>query len=127
MSLPSGRLPVLVLVMLLVSVAVQSQEFIGVPLWRVVTSEEGSSEETLSDTEMRESLVVIQQTENGDYIWLTRNNTELLRNASGIYVTYLAPSGAGYVKINTLNGQFIEHVHQGLTTYTYYWIELRDE
>lgn len=104
-----------------------SDDFMGVPYIKITTSEEGVSEGILTKEEMRENFVAIKEASDGLYVWLTRNNTILEKNENGIYIIYNAVSGVGYVKINTLNGQFIEHVHHGLRTIIYYGIELKNE
>ena len=68
------------------------------------------------------------------YYWTTRENTEMVKRVSGAYVTYLARSGSGYVriiredmkKIISLPGDpnakfdYVEHLLIGLNSITYY-------
>ena len=112
---------------MLISVSCFGQEFIGVPVTRIVTSEDGATQTRLSDAEMQENFVLILQDDDGEYIWATRNSTVLLKSTSGVYILYYAHNGAGYVKVNSLNGQYVEHVHNGLTTITYYGVQISDE
>ncbi|MDC7228384.1 MAG: hypothetical protein PQJ61_16595 [Spirochaetales bacterium] len=110
-----------------ISILGYSENFFGVPILKIISSEEGASQATLTDEEMRENVVFIEQNAMGEYIWITRNNTVLNKIESGIYIIFNANNGVGYVKVNSLNGQFIEHVHSGLMTITYYGVEIKDE
>ncbi len=57
---------------------------------------------------------------NGQYYWETRKNTILAKSSSGIYDNYI--SSSGYVKVENAgeNKAYIEHVHLGLATMTYW-------
>ncbi len=45
-----------------------------------------------------EYKVIIQQ-ENGNYYWNTRNNIQLIKKESGVYITFIAINGAGYIRV----------------------------
>jgi hypothetical protein len=34
----------------------------------------------------------------------------------------VSPVGAGYIKVSTMDNTYIEHIHQGLNTLTYWGI-----
>lgn len=75
---------------------------------------------------------------NGKYYWSTRENTELIRTESGAYTTYIAVNGSGYIRINNIpfdkrikfidykDLDYMEHMLQFLTTYTYYGNKIMD-
>jgi hypothetical protein len=44
----------------------------------------------------------------------------LILNSSGIFLILTANNGAGYIKLNTVTDTYIEHLHLGLVTITYY-------
>lgn len=70
----------------------------------------------------------------GKYHWATRGNKELVRHASGAFVTYVATDGSGYVRIidPSVKGSaalmspteakfdYVEHLLIGLRSVTYY-------
>lgn len=71
---------------------------------------------------------------DGKYYWATRENREMLRIASGAYITYVAINGAGYVRVldpkfksaaglvseTEVRFDYVEHILQGLVSVTYY-------
>ena len=68
------------------------------------------------------------------YYWASRENTELVRIDSGAFTTYVALSGAGYVRVirpeqkqaaalaspTEASFDYVEHVVVGLRSITYY-------
>ncbi len=68
------------------------------------------------------------------YFWTSRDNLELFRSEEGIFVTFFATNGAGYVRVIKANERignsalskmdenfdYVEHVILGLRGYTYY-------
>lgn len=68
------------------------------------------------------------------YFWASRQNTKLIRIESGAFITYVAPNGAGYVRVinpalksaaalmSETEGMFdyVEHALIGLRSVTYY-------
>lgn len=46
----------------------------------------------------REFVVKIVRSGNG-YIWASRDNVPMVRHESGAYVTYVATTGSGYVRV----------------------------
>jgi hypothetical protein len=69
-----------------------------------------------------------------DFYWASRENVPMVRIEKGAFVTYLAVTGAGYVKVikpemkaaASLLGEteaefdYVEHLTQGLASVTYY-------
>ena len=96
----------------------------GIPSQRVDAGPSGVSEHDLSGADALSAAVVIDR--QGDrYVWSSRDGSELVRRVSGIYTIFVAQSGAGYIKVETpmQDGQpfhFLEHVHLGLGTATYF-------
>jgi hypothetical protein len=70
----------------------------------------------------------------GKYYWATRENTEMVRQISGAFLTYTAINGSGYVRVIEKNGKlasslmsrteaefdYVEHMIIGLRSVTYY-------
>lgn len=107
--------------------------FSGVPIVKI--SEGGTSRvvEDLKGAKATESECVIVKI--GDkYFWRTRNNVEMTRSQSGAFVTFVATSGAGYVRIipydlkeaaslmdeTEKKYDYVEHMVIGLKSITYY-------
>ena len=76
-----------------------------------------------------------QELRDGRYFWTSRKMTEMSRSESGVYITYTALNGSGFVKVyaeemrrliellpeedSRSEVRYIEHVYLGLTTITY--------
>lgn len=73
-------------------------EFEAVPVKAVFVNEGESQELELSEQQAEEARVVILKTSAG-YVWATRKNLPMERTESGVYITYTAKSGAGYVRV----------------------------
>lgn len=70
----------------------------------------------------------------GRYYWATRENTEVVRQVSGAFITYLAINGSGYVRVidksvkaaaslmspTEVEFDYVEHMMLGLRSVTYY-------
>ncbi|HAJ77319.1 MAG TPA: hypothetical protein DCM64_12820 [Gammaproteobacteria bacterium] len=109
--------------------------FEGLPSKRIERTTDNTHTATISGLESRSAAVRI--TKSGDnYFWESQNNTPMTKIGDGIYVTYLAIDGSGYVRtlnstarevyqrqspINQL-GQtmYVEHILIGLDSITYY-------
>lgn len=121
---------------LMLSAHAQSQSrtvFAGVPSVKV--SESGT--ERLPETIRRDNAVnlrcVVSEID-GKYYWATRGNKEMVRHASGAFVTYVAIDGSGYVRIVDPSAKgaaslmspteakfdYVEHLLVGLRSVTYY-------
>lgn len=115
--------------------AAQQIEFEGTPFKRVQNSFENRQTFDLDADERGEfSVRIVQEGEN--YFWATRDNTPMVKVESGIYVTYIAANGSGFVRTlnetardaflqapdNNIIGQitYIEHLLLGLESITYY-------
>lgn len=115
--------------------AIDTEEviFSGIPSVKI--SEGGTSRvvEDLKGAKATEAECVIVKTSD-KYLWKTRNNTEMTQIQSGAFVTFLAASGAGYVRIIPLDLKeaaslmdetekkydYVEHMVIGLKSVTYY-------
>lgn len=116
-------------------VAAQEVVFEGFPSKRAQNNSDGRMGSTLYFEETREFAVKITKV-GEQYFWASRENIPLIRTESGIYITYTATNGSGYIR--TLNptarevflnappnnqiGQitYIEHLLLGLESITYY-------
>lgn len=107
--------------------------FSGIPVVKI--SEGGTSRvvEDLKNAKATEAECVIVKI--GDkYLWNTRNNVEMARIQSGAFITFVAISGAGYVRIippdfkeaaslmyeTEKKYDYVEHMLIGLKSVTYY-------
>lgn len=110
-------------------------EFEGIPSTRVERRADYTSSEIITGLERQSSSVRI--TKSGDsYFWASRNDIPMIKISDGIYVTYLALDGSGYVRtlnqvarevyqsqaLNTQIGQtmYVEHILIGLESLTFY-------
>lgn len=97
--------------------------FIGTPISRTELAGEQVQRTMLDRSSQSEFQVIIQR--DGDrYFWKTREMKELERHESGIFVTYQAIDGSGYVRIDSSANAsspigYIEHLNLGLATLTY--------
>lgn len=79
-------------------ICAQMIEFEGAPSLKLEVREGKVSTQAVPFDRRRESAVRIVR--DGDrYLWATRNNLPMLKQESGAYVTYVAVSGAGYVRV----------------------------
>ena len=109
----------------------------GLPSFRIRTTADGRSQrEALSEAEKSEFATCIVENQ-GRYIWLTREMTDMTRSTSGEFVTYHALNGSGYVRLLNHQGseladtvqnpllreqlapRYMEHLLLGFTTITY--------
>lgn len=97
--------------------------FEGTPVVRARGSLEKSYNEQLSEKGQEEYKLIIVKT-GDDYIWRSRENKKLVYHKSGIYDYFNQPEGAGYIKItkNEDGYVYMEHIHLGLETITYWGI-----
>lgn len=73
-------------------------EFEGTPSVRVLVTAGVAQTESLTPIQAKEFRVVIVRDGEG-FVWASRNNVPLIKRESGAYVTYVAATGAGYVRI----------------------------
>ena len=97
--------------------------FIGTPIARIELAGEQVQRTMLDSASQSEFQVIIQKLDDR-YFWKTREMKELERHQSGIFVTYQAIDGSGYVRIDSSANasspiSYIEHLKLGLATITY--------
>jgi hypothetical protein len=73
-------------------------EFEGVPSVKVEVYEGAAQTQAVPSARAREFSVRIVRSGN-TYLWASRNNVPLVKQESGAYVTYVATTGAGYVRV----------------------------
>ena len=115
---------ILFLLCISLAVNVMCEELMGVPNRQVYVDESKVNEKKLTESLMLENRIHIKKV-NGVYYWVSRKETVLNKINSGIYDIYVSPEGAGYVKVNNQTDEYIEHVHLGLKTITYYGIIIK--
>ena len=121
--------------LLLLAFAVPSwaeEVFVGLPLAKTELSGEYLERTKLDKGDQLEFKVIIVK-EGDRFFWKTREMKELTRHQSGLFVTYQAVDGAGYVRVDLSGGAigdlkvpgspsdigYIEHIKLGLNTITY--------
>jgi hypothetical protein len=100
-------------------------EFEGTPQTRVEVTLGATTSEAVPRDEREKRRVVI--TRDGDkYYWASRNNTPLYKLDSGDYVTYVAATGVGYVRVLSprkatgRNVRYMEHLTVQMGSITYF-------
>lgn len=73
-------------------------EFEGVPMSKIEVSDGVVQNTTISGDKAREFRVVIAR-EGDRYFWASRDNLPLLKIDGVAYVTYVAVTGAGYIRV----------------------------
>jgi len=114
--------------------AQQSVVFEGVPVRSVVVSPYGVEDAAIAPVSQLESQVQIVEV-SGRYFWASREMKELALSRSGLYVTFHAVDGTGYVRVfapalvpepqsNTARDpsgpEYMEHLLLTLGSITYY-------
>jgi hypothetical protein len=95
-------LAILGLVVLTKGLAAQDERvvFEGRPLLQVQSGVLATVRNELSADEAFEYQVRIVE-RNGRFYWASRGMTELVRTESGVYITYVAVNGSGYVRVGS--------------------------
>jgi hypothetical protein len=128
------------LIILIVSAPVLAEElvvFTGIP--KIKISEGGVSRTPENVTQAKAVELKCTITKMGDkYYWTSRDNVELLPIASGVFITYWAANGSGYVRVTKSEMRaelkrmgsvvgdpeakfdYVEHLLLGLKSVTYY-------
>lgn len=106
--------------------------FAGIPRTKILMDNgQPKPPEKISQEQSIEYKCTVTKLSN-KYYWTTRENVELTRNQSGIYTTFVAKHGSGYIQIihpemrknlfeiSELSYDYMEHLIIGLSTITYY-------
>ena len=97
--------------------------FIGIPEIRINESGVRRISEKLATEKATEFECTITKIDDG-FHWSSRENVTLLSTQSGIFTTFIATNGSGYIRIISGNTEkrfdYIEHLLLGLRTITYY-------
>ena len=96
-------------------------EVLGTPFVKVESNSNTTTRYELTKKQNKEYQLIITDA-GGRFYWESRGGKELLKSNSGIYNNYVSPVGAGYIKVSTMDNTYIEHIHQGLNTLTYWGI-----
>jgi hypothetical protein len=105
--------------------AAADTEFEGTPGTKVEVTLGAVSSEKVPKGEALQHRVLITR-EGDQYFWASRNNTPLYRLDSGDYVTYIAATGVGYVRVlnpSKARGRkvtYMEHLTVQLGSVTYF-------
>ncbi len=104
----------------------------GTPSKRTSSSDEGSTDDTLTEAQKNEFRLLI--TKVGDeYIWASREQKQLVHHESGAFHYFIDPQGGGYIKVYDQNVLpefmrestqprflYLEHLSLWLETTTYW-------
>ena len=96
-------------------------EVLETPFVKVESNSNTTTRYELTKKQNKEYQLIITDV-GGRFYWESRGGKELLKSNSGIYSNYVSPVGAGYIKVSTMDNTYIEHIHQGLNTLTYWGI-----
>jgi hypothetical protein len=100
-------------------------EFEGTPQTRVEVTLGATTSEAVPKAEAVKRRVVITR-EGNQYFWASRDNTPLYKLDSGDYVTYVAATGVGYVRVLSpskaqgRNVRYMEHLTVRMGSITYF-------
>jgi hypothetical protein len=109
--------------------------FEGYPVKKIEMTEQTTASYDVPKSKASEYRVVIER-EGENYYWRSRENLQLVRTQSGVYVTYLAANGSGYIRVlndamremyklltdeeKQNNYLYMEHLVHRLGSITYY-------
>ncbi len=127
------------IIILLVSFSFSQEiSFIGFPVKKIEIVDSKPNEFELSSMKSKEYFVKIEKV-GEKYYWASRSNKELILSISGLYQTFHAIDGSGYIRVlskearevfNALtekekSGQYvyIEHLVHQMSSITYYGVE----
>ena len=96
-------------------------EVLETPFVKVESNSNTTTRYELTKKQNKEYQLIITDV-GGRFYWESRGGKELLKSNSGIYSNYVSPVGSGYIKVSTMDNTYIEHIHQGLNTLTYWGI-----
>ena len=94
---------------------------LGIPVNKVESNQNQTKRYELNENQMKEYQVIISEID-GRFYWESRNQMELIRTTSGIFINYVSPTGSGYIKVSTLDNTYIEQINLGLGTITYWGV-----
>lgn len=96
---PAAHLvPLLAITLLAPSTWAADVEFEGTPSVKVEVREGVAQTQAVSPPSARELGVRVVRSGNA-YLWASRNNVPMVKQESGAYITYVATTGAGYVRV----------------------------
>jgi hypothetical protein len=106
------------------NISKEKEVFIGYPFKKVEIIGMKAYDSKLLDEDIKKYKLIISK-KNNSYFWVTRNNQELKKKISGIFDIYYATDGSGYIKVARKSKEklYIEHVHLGLDTITFFGFE----
>jgi hypothetical protein len=72
--------------------------FEGFPTKKIELTEQASATFNLTKKQSEEFKVVIAR-DGDNYFWVSRENTQVVPMQSGVYITFVAINGSGYVRV----------------------------
>lgn len=86
------------------------------------TVEESVRIEMDSVKKMNHRVIIIK--DGDEFYWESREKRKLIRSIQGPFTLFIDPTGGGYIKVTLSEGKMIymEHLSQGLNTFTYWGV-----
>ena len=109
----------------------ESYEFIGIPITKIGESGDLRTSEIVAKEDKLDLQCIITEVD-GKFFWKTRENNEMVKVRSGIYINYIALNGSGYVRVidqemkknvfreGEQKFDYKEHLLSGLSSITYF-------
>lgn len=95
----------------------------GAPDIQIKSTVEESVRIEMDSVKKKNHRVIIIK-DGDDYYWETRERKKLIRSTQGPFILFIDPTGGGYIKVVSAEGKMIymEHLSQGLSTFTYWGV-----
>ncbi len=76
------------------------------------------------DSVKKKNHRVIIIKDGDEFYWESREKRKLIRSTQGPFTLFIDPTGGGYIKVTSSEGKMIymEHLSQGLNTFTYWGV-----
>ncbi|MDC4205320.1 MAG: hypothetical protein MPW17_08390 [Candidatus Manganitrophus sp.] len=76
------------------------------------------------DSVKKKNHRVIIIKDGDEFYWESREKRKLIRSIQGPFTLFIDPTGGGYIKVTSSEGKMIymEHLSQGLNTFTYWGV-----
>ncbi|MCG3116210.1 MAG: hypothetical protein LLH30_11065 [Candidatus Manganitrophus sp. SA1] len=95
----------------------------GAPDIQTKSTVEESVRIEMDSVKKRNHRVIIIK-DGDEFYWESREKRKLIRSIQGPFTLFIDPTGGGYIKVTPSEGKMIymEHLSQGLNTFTYWGV-----
>ncbi len=95
----------------------------GLPDIQIKSTVEESVRIEMDSVKKKNHRVIIVK-DGDEYYWESRERRKLIRSTQGPFTLFIDPTGGGYIKVAPAEGKMIymEHLSQGLSTFTYWGV-----